>query len=259
MVFFRNPDRFHLDSLCCALPLQKMTMLSSKNPHIAVVIPARNEEELLGRTIDAIEAQGYLPLSLIVADSASTDKTAFVARQRNAKVVELAIKGVARARNEGARLALRLDPDILVFIDADSLMGPGLLNRVAEQVKYGNKLAGTCRIVLDKQHWRARLTSSVLNFLQRFHRAPHSFMFAVPDVFDIVSFDEKMVMAEDEKWAYSVMKKFGWKKYVLITNAYVKTSARRFEKYGYWNILYKWWTNLPFSLSDKEKEDTYFD
>ncbi len=230
-----------------------------ENPHIAVVIPARNEEDYLEKTMEGVLREGYHPLSLIVVDSASTDNTSHLALQRTPHVVRTEKKGVARARNAGARKALEMKVDIIVFVDADTILGPGLLKRISHAVSRQKKIAGTCKISLDKHHWRARLTAFILNFLQRFHRSPHSLMFCISKVAREIPFEEKMVMAEDERWAYQVMQKYGWRKYILITDAHVVTSSRRFEKYGYWNILYKWWTNLPFSLPDKEKEDHYFE
>lgn len=228
-------------------------------PYIVVIVPARNEAQYILPTLYAIKEQNYGRMDIVVVDSDSSDNTAILASNLTPHIVRVHEKGVARARNAGARYAIELHADILVFIDADTLMGPCVLDSIASAVIDKNKMAGSCQIKLDKRHFRARITTTILNLLQRFHRSPHSLMFCTPAVFENIPFDESMVMAEDEKWAYSIMKKFGMFKYYLITNAVVITSARRFEKYGYWNILYKWWTNLPFSLSTQDKETSYFE
>jgi cellulose synthase/poly-beta-1,6-N-acetylglucosamine synthase-like glycosyltransferase len=43
---------------------------------ITVIIPARNEAEVIGRTLSSLKTQGH-DLSIIVVDDRSTDETAF--------------------------------------------------------------------------------------------------------------------------------------------------------------------------------------
>ena len=48
---------------------------------ISVVIPARNEEEFLPATIDALKAQTYKNFEIIVVANGCNDRTADVARE----------------------------------------------------------------------------------------------------------------------------------------------------------------------------------
>src|SRR5215468_6012534 len=89
---------------------------------ISFVIPAYNEELLLGRTLDALnDAAGALaqPYEVIVVDDASTDRTAAVARERAARVVVVNHRQIAATRNAGAREAAG---EMLIFVDADTLV-----------------------------------------------------------------------------------------------------------------------------------------
>lgn len=90
---------------------------------ITFVIPAYNEELLLGRTLRAVnDAAGPLPepFEVVVVDDASTDGTAAVAREHNARVVGVNHRQIAATRNAGAREA---QGEMLIFVDADTVVG----------------------------------------------------------------------------------------------------------------------------------------
>ena len=89
---------------------------------ISFIIPAYDEERLLGRTLQAIDraAQGLgEPIEVIVVDDGSTDRTAAIARENGARVVSVRCRQIAATRNAGAREA---NADLLVFVDADTLV-----------------------------------------------------------------------------------------------------------------------------------------
>ena len=111
---------------------------------ITVVIPARNEEALIARTVEAALASARVlaglphahldetPVEIIVIDNASTDRTAQVlaplVEQAGVRLVGCGEPKAACARNLGAELA---QGRVLVFVDADTLMPPEALARIA--------------------------------------------------------------------------------------------------------------------------------
>src|SRR5438128_9916930 len=105
---------------------------------VSVIIPAFNEERLLGDTLRAVkEAMGAFSkrdweTELIVCDNNSTDGTAELARGAGAVVVFEPLNQIARARNRGAMAA---SGDWLVFVDADSKPSRELFGEVAEQIE----------------------------------------------------------------------------------------------------------------------------
>ena len=78
----------------------------------SVIIPAYNEERYLPRLLDSIEVAranysgGRDQIEVVVADNASTDRTAEVASEHGARVVHVAKRRIGAARNGGARTAL---------------------------------------------------------------------------------------------------------------------------------------------------------
>src|SRR6516225_8721323 len=73
---------------------------------ISFIIPAYNEELVLGRTLGALNqaarASGQ-PFEVVLVDDASTDRTADVARQHGARVVSVNHRQIAATRNAGVK------------------------------------------------------------------------------------------------------------------------------------------------------------
>ena len=87
---------------------------------ISFIVPAHNEQACLPGTLRAIrEAARALgrPYEVIVVDDASTDATAEIARQNDARVVSVNHRQIAATRNSGARAARG---EQLIFVDADT-------------------------------------------------------------------------------------------------------------------------------------------
>src|SRR3954471_9994188 len=86
------------------------------------IIPAYNEEALIGRTLDVLrESASRLTggFEIIVANDHSSDRTPEIAREKGARVIDVKKRQIAAVRNAGASIAIG---DILVFVDADTLV-----------------------------------------------------------------------------------------------------------------------------------------
>ena len=104
-------------------------------PSISVIIPAFNEATYISETLDRLAvAKQHLrtmvdtEVQVIVVDNASTDCTAELAQSTGATVVLEAEHNIARVRNAGAAIASH---DVLIFLDADTLVPMELLTRIA--------------------------------------------------------------------------------------------------------------------------------
>src|SRR5258708_2014695 len=104
---------------------------------ISIIIPAYNEEALLGGTLRALGAATdvlNLPHEVIVVDDGSADRTAEIARAHGARVVAVSVRHIAAARNAGAKVATG---NLLVFVDADTLVSPEVLQGAVAAVRAG--------------------------------------------------------------------------------------------------------------------------
>lgn len=95
---------------------------------LVVLIPAYNEEELIGKTISAIPRKifGIEKIEVLVIDDGSTDKTVEIALNAGAnKIVSLGKNmGVATAFMTGIRNAISMNADIVVTLDGDGQFPP---------------------------------------------------------------------------------------------------------------------------------------
>lgn len=94
---------------------------------VSVVIPARNDAEMLARCLESLAAQRRLPDEVVVVDNGSTDDTRAVAEAAGARVVWEPIAGIPRASSAGFDAARG---DLIARIDADSVCPPEWLERV---------------------------------------------------------------------------------------------------------------------------------
>ena len=91
-----------------------------------VVIPAHNEELLLGRTLEAINADKRGDDQVLVVDDRSTDRTGEIAREHGAVVltrVEGEEPGRAPARQAAIRRSAEMEWDAMVMVDDSHAVG----------------------------------------------------------------------------------------------------------------------------------------
>ena len=117
----------------------------------SVIVPAYNEEELLPGTLQALKAAMTTVAvdgEVILVDNNSTDKTAEIARKFEARVIFEKINQISRARNIGAKHARGY---YLLFLDADTMISPGLLQTALENLKNRQCCGGGSTFIPDKK------------------------------------------------------------------------------------------------------------
>lgn len=103
---------------------------------VTVIIPAYNEEQSLPKVLSDLPAVGRV----IVANNASTDRTAEMARQAGAVVVDESRRGYGSACLAGmAELERKIEagepsPEVIVFLDADYSDHPEELTTLVEPI-----------------------------------------------------------------------------------------------------------------------------
>lgn len=119
--------RFRAVPAACDLP---------EGARISVIIPARNEESNLARLLPSLMDQDFVPHEILVVDDHSTDATAAVAESNGARVLAgqalpAGWYGKPWACQQGA---LASTGDWLLFLDADIVMEPGGMERLARLI-----------------------------------------------------------------------------------------------------------------------------
>jgi glycosyltransferase involved in cell wall biosynthesis len=209
---------------------------------ISIIVPAFNEEKLLGRTLACIrEATAALPQQtweLIVCDNNSTDRTAEIARSAGARVVFEPLNQIARARNAGAAQA---KGDWLLFIDADSSLSMALLRETAIAIQSGKVLAGGATVTMGDIAPRYRLWVAWWNAVSRLCRwAAGSFIFCEATAFrELRGFDESFYAGEEIDFsvrAKRLARRRG-RKVVILHRHPLLTSDRKVHLYGMQDML----------------------
>ena len=117
---------------------------------IGVVIPARDEEERIGRCLASVveaAAAVALPVDITVVADGCLDRTVAVARSfRGVRVLEIESSNVGAARAAGARAVLAHGADWIANTDADSTVPPNWLAVQLALAELGHDLVvGTVR------------------------------------------------------------------------------------------------------------------
>ncbi len=86
-----------------------------------MIFPAKNESATIKSCIDAVKQSKHKP-HIIVVDGYSTDKTVEIASANGAEVVTSSKRmhpGKGVAMKTGLQVALKKNPDVILFLDAD--------------------------------------------------------------------------------------------------------------------------------------------
>jgi glycosyltransferase involved in cell wall biosynthesis len=202
---------------------------------ISFIVPAYNEERLLGATLGAIHAAGRAvgePYELVVVDDASTDRTALIAHDHGALLVSVAHRQIAAARNSGAREA---NGELFIFVDADTIVSEATVRGVVEAVRDG-AVGGGAAVEFDGTvPVYARLLLPVLTRLFRVARlAAGCFLFCTRSAFVAAGgFDERFFGAEELVMSRA-LKRHG--KFVVLRQS-VTTSGRKLRTHSAREVL----------------------
>lgn len=214
---------------------------------ISFIIPAHNEEALLGRAIASIHESAKATgetYEIIVVSDASTDRTAAVAAHHGAIVVSVELRRISAVRNAGARHA---KGDILVFVDADTILPPPTLQAALALVR-GGAVGGGASVAWDEScpFWGTVLLR-VWNEIARVLRwAAGCFVFVRRDIFEAVGgFDETYYVGEEIILSSALKRKGRF----LVLRQPVITSARKVHLYGKFEMM---WLMTRMSLQGQQ-------
>lgn len=202
---------------------------------ISFIIPAYNEEPLLGRTLAAIDAAARAlgePYEMVVADDASTDRTAAIALAHGARVVSVHNRQIAATRNAGARAATG---EMFIFVDADTVVTAGAVRGAVEAMRRG-VVGGGCSFRFDgRVPLYARIIAPVALYVYRAVRlAAGCFIFCTRDAFNAVGgFDQRHFGAEECIMSLALRRQGRF----VVLREYVITSGRKLRAYSAREVL----------------------
>ncbi len=239
-----------------------------ENCLFSVIVPAHNEEQYIGKCLRAIrtaeEQTESGSVQIIVVANRCTDKTAEIAAQYNAEVIENQDKCIASIRNAGAKAAAG---EILVTVDADTCIAPETFTEIRTLLESGRYIGGGAVPTFD----RASLGIAVSTFYVLLQMLPEiircrgmlsgAVFWCRKSDFDAVGgFDPSLVSLEDLDFAKR-LKQYGkerGKKYGTLKSK-IYTSARKFDQFGDWYLIKnRELTKRIFTGKDREAADQYY-
>lgn len=239
-----------------------------ENCLFSVIVPAHNEEQYIGKCLRAIrtaeEQTKSGSVQIIVVANRCTDKTAEIAAQYGAEVIENQDKCIASIRNAGAKAAAG---EILVTVDADTYIAPETFTEIRTLLESGRYIGGGAVPTFD----RASLGIAVSTFYVLLQMLPEiircrgmlsgAVFWCRKSDFDAVGgFDPSLVSLEDLDFAKR-LKQYGkerGKKYGTLKSK-IYTSARKFDQFGDWYLIKnRKLTKRIFTGKDREAADQYY-
>jgi glycosyltransferase involved in cell wall biosynthesis len=202
---------------------------------ISFVVPAYNEEALLGRTLSALAAAGAAlgePFEVVVADDASTDHTAEVARESGARVVSVNHRQIAATRNAGARAAIG---ELLVFVDADTVVNSAVISAAVKAMRAGAVGGGSAFRFDGQLPLYGRIMQSLAVWVYRMLGfASGCFLFCTRAAFEATGgFDESLFGGEEGVMSRALHR---CGRFVVLRET-VTTSGRKLRAYSAREIL----------------------
>jgi glycosyltransferase involved in cell wall biosynthesis len=230
---------------------------------ISVVIPAFNEEAYLGQTLaclnranEFLQGKEGASTEIVVIDNDSTDATADIAHAFGATVAKETQHNVAKVRNTGARLATG---NVLIFIDADTIVPETLLSRIVEAMSEPTCFGGA----VDTDYRPQKLTVRIYLRLWRFigklaGMGQGATQCCRRDIFlTLNGYDETLFMGEDVDFFWR-LKRYAKRQngsISFIEDVQVVPSSRRFDQWRLWRTLV--WTNPLFVLMFRRRRTAW--
>ncbi len=221
---------------------------------VSIIIPAHEEEKYISISIEDIFGQtgvifigkdenprdfaksGKTLCELTVVVTHGDDDTAgAVAKYPKANLIADDFSGVSEARNVGADVSRG---DVLLFLDADTVLKDGFLKRL-DEFKDTTDFIGTSKLLPDINTAKARFFMYCNNIAHMVSKTSMALIFCHRDVYSAVGgFDERMPAGEDLKFINIALKNKAKFKYLGDISAV--TSMRRFETNGYIKTALEW-------------------
>lgn len=209
----------------------------------SLIIPAYNEEKLLPRLLDTIDAaraayaRGGQAVEVIVADNMSTDRTATIATERGCGLITVEKRVIAAVRNGGAAVARGA---VLNFVDADMQIHRETFNAIDRALASPRVIGGATGVRLER--WSVGLLATYLMIVPFviLTGMDTGVVFCRREDFErIGGYDERRLLAEDVAFLLA-LKRLGWKRRAglkRLRGVKAIASTRKFDEFGDWHYF----------------------
>ena len=202
---------------------------------ISFVVPAYNEEACLAVTLASIHAAARAcgaEYEVVVANDASTDRTAAIAQAHGARVVDVSHRQISRTRNAGAREARG---ERLFFVDADTQVNEAVLREALAALDAGVVGGGAMpRFDAGAQPWARRMMTVVTTTMRWLRLAAGCFVFCRRADFEAVGgFDERHYAGEEIMLSLALRRRGRF----VILRSRLLTSPRKFRGMSFREFL----------------------
>ena len=205
------------------------------NPRISFIIPAFNEESLLGSTIqalhDAMDGIGDA-YEIIVVNDASTDRTREIALLSRARVIDVNKRQIGAVRNVGAREARG---DLFIFVDADTFVPESTIRGALAELS-GGAVGGGCAVEIADHIpcWGWLYIKAFLMVWKPLKLAAGCFLFVRRESFEAVGGFDERYFASEEIWLSKALKQQG--RFVILREC-AYTSGRKARMYRFGEVM----------------------
>lgn len=216
---------------------------ASPAPRHSLVIPAYNEEACLPRLLESVTAArvryagGPGAVEVVVADNASTDATAEVARLHGCRVVRVEKRNIGASRNGGA---LSARGEVLAFVDADSRIHPETFNAIDRALSGGGAVGGATGVRMERMSPGIAVTYLLFLPMVWATGMDTGVVFCRKRDFEAVGgYGEDRLFAEDVRFLLKLSRlgRTRGERLTRLSGAKAVASTRKFDRHGDWHYF----------------------
>lgn len=201
---------------------------------ISVIIPTLNEERYLEDTLKSI-GQG---VEIIIVDGGSSDATIEVGMRFTEKII-LSEKGRGAQMDRGAREAAS---GLLLFLHADTRLPHGWKGQVEDILKDAKVVGGGFKLKIDSRKFSLHLIEVIANLRSKYLGLIYGdqAIFVRKNDFLAVGGFWGLPLMED----VDLVKRLKKKGRMVLLNAHISTSSRKWDKSGFLRTTLRNWIFL---------------
>lgn len=212
----------------------------ASRPRFSIIVPAHNEEVLLPRGLDALEraiARSGSSAEIVVVANRCTDATRSIAEDAGAVVVVDDHRNISATRNAGVAASIG---EVVVTIDADTVMHPDALGEVDRLVDSGTFVGGGCSFVAERTSLGLAVTGFVMRSVMTLSRSGAVMFWCRRADFDAIGgFDEALRIAEDLDFARRLRLhgRTTNRRFRNVRSAPATFCVRKWDRFGDWHYF----------------------